>query len=262
MLGMPESDVRAAVRSGLLRPARQGRRYAFSFQDLVVLRAARELADRKVPKARVRRALATLANELPEGRSLSGLRIQAAGSEVAVRADGTTWNPESGQTLFAFDVDELAQAVEKARAPLEPRPDTQEDVAERSFEQGLELEDHDAPGAERAYRRALEIAPGLVDARVNLGRLVHERGDAAEAAALYRRALSECPEDPVIHFNLGLALEDAGEPAHAAGHYERAIALDDAFADAHFNLARLCEDLGRGTAALRHYHAYKKLTES
>ena len=56
ILGFREARVREFVRLGLCRPARKGRRYAFSFQDLVALYAARGLLEQKVPSVRVRRA--------------------------------------------------------------------------------------------------------------------------------------------------------------------------------------------------------------
>ena len=264
ILGMKESSIREIVRTGLCRPARRGRRYAYSFQDLVVLRAARGLLEARVPAARVRRALAALARELPEGRPLSGVRIVADGREVAVHDAGGAWQPGTGQTCLAFEVDGLARQAEAVRA--ERRPEARgPDAAARAqlaFERGIDLEDEDPKRAADAYREALALDPGLADALVNLGRLVHEGGEAGEAVRLYERALALTPEDPILHFNLALALEDARGPEAAAPHYERALALDPAFADAHWNLAGLCEALGRRADALRHYRAYQKLTEA
>jgi tetratricopeptide (TPR) repeat protein len=263
ILGLSEARIREFVRSGLCRPARDGRRYAFSFQELVVLRTAAGLLAKNVPLARVRRALASLVTELPPERSLSGLRITASGKRVAVRDGGTAWEPETGQTLLDFGVDELAERVTELRADAEhanPSGDAKaQAVAE--FERGLDLEDDDPGGACTAYGKALELDPDLVDAWVNLGRIAHQAGSAGEAVRLYHHALERSPEDPVIHFNLALALEDARGAAPAASHYEKALELDPSFADAHFNLAALCETLGRKADALRHYHAYKKLTE-
>lgn len=263
ILGMKEASVRAMVRSGLCRPTREGRCYSFSFQDLVVLRAAQGLVEEKVPAARVRGALAALVRELPEERPLSGLRIYADGRQVAVRDGGASWQPETGQTLLNFEVDQLIERVRSLRADAEVggKARASEPRARREFEQALELEDDDPEAARAAYARALELDPTLVDAYVNLGRLAHVAGDAREAARLYHLALERTPDDPVVHFNLALALEDTRGAAPAASHYERAIELDPSFADAHFNLAGLCEKLGRQAAALRHYSAYKKLTE-
>jgi tetratricopeptide (TPR) repeat protein len=262
ILRVKESRVREMVRSGLCSPERRGRGYTFSFQDLVVLRAAQGLVNEKIPPARVRRSLAALVQQLPQGRPLSGLRIYADGRQVVVRDENAAWHPETGQTVLNFDVDELARQVEHMRSGSESRRASRGPDARQEFERALALEDEDVQAACKAYRRALELDPALVDAYVNLGRLVHEGGDAGEAARLYHLALERSPEDPVIHFNLALALEDGQGTAAAISHYERAIELDPHFADAHFNVAGLYEQIGHGSDALRHYHAYKKLTEA
>jgi tetratricopeptide (TPR) repeat protein len=264
ILKLPEGKIRELVRSGLCRPARDGKSYAFTFQELVVLRTAAGLLAQNVPLARVRRALAALSSDLPAERSLSGLRIFADGKRVAVREGGTAWEPETGQVLLDFGVDELAEQVADLRAHTAREEKDEDDPhsrALREFERALDLEEDDLAAACSAYGKALELDPDLVDAWVNLGRIAHHSGNAKEAVRLYHHALEHSPDDPVIHFNLALALEDARGAGPAASHYERALALDPSFADAHFNLAALCETLGRKTDALRHYAAYRKLTE-
>ncbi len=256
--------MRELARAGLCKPARRGRSYAFSFQDLVALRAAQGLFRRKVPAARVRRALSALIRELPEDRPISGLRIYADGRDVAVRDGAAAWLPESGQTVLNFDVDELAERVEElgsSAVALEPSPVDAATRAQQEFQRALDTQDADPAAACAAYRRALELDPELVEAYVNLGRLTHQLGDAQEAARIYALALEASPDDPIVHFNLALALEDSRGAGPAAHHYECALRLDPDFADAHYNLAGLCEQLGRKADALRHYHAYKKLTE-
>jgi tetratricopeptide (TPR) repeat protein len=252
---------RELVRAGVVRPARRGRGYTFSFQDLVVLRTAKELLARQVPISRVRPALARLAAELPEGRPLSGLRVFADGREVAVREGPATWQPATGQIVLDFAVDELARDVEGlGRAREADAAGPRAARARAAFDRALDLEDEDPEAAREAYREALALDPALGDAYVNLGRLAQEAGDAREAARLYHLALERSPEDPIVHFNLALALEDLKAPERALAHYQQALALDPDFADAHYNLAALCEQLGREAQALRHYHAYKKLT--
>jgi tetratricopeptide (TPR) repeat protein len=259
ILGIPPARIRELVRGGLCRPLRSGRSYRFRFQDVVVLRAAHELMRKRVPAARVRRALAQLVRELPDARPVSGLRIFADGRHVAVRDGDTSWQPETGQVLLDFDVQSLADKVAEIRDA--PRAQERRRAAARDqLDAAIELEDADARGARRAYQRALELDPGLVDAYVNLGRLAHEGGDAREALRLYTQALSLAPDDALIHFNMAVALEDVQGTSPALSHYQRALELDPSFADAHYNLAGLYEQLGRETDALRHYHAYKKLT--
>jgi tetratricopeptide (TPR) repeat protein len=255
ILGLREGRVRELVRAGLCKPARSRRGYAFSFQDLVVLRAAKELLERQISGARLRRAIAALAAQLPDDRPLSGLRIFADGREVAVRDAQGSWQPATGQTVLDFAVDELTQRAEEITRP--PAPSR----GQAALDRALALEDDDPAAAAAAYREALAQDPDLVDAYVNLGRLAHTAGDAREAARLDHLALERSPDDPIVHFNLALALEDLRSDPSALAHYRRALELDPDFADAHWNLGALCERLGRAADAVRHYHAYKKLTE-
>jgi len=276
ILGMRQDRVRALARAGpfgLLGPAdaspetaaRRSRAYAFGFQDLVVLRTAHELLRQGVPLARVRAALRALREQLPSDQPLSGLRIFADQGRVAVRSEGTTWLPETGQTLLDFGIDELAERADSVReSATEPEFDHQargENAvkAQQAFEHGLELEESDRESARSAYALALSLDSSMVDAYVNLSRLAHDTGDPREAARLCHLALELDADDPVIHFNLALALEDTQGIQPAMAHYRRALELDPDFADAHFNLAGLYESLDRPVEALRHLQAYRKL---
>ena len=257
MLGIPETRVRRFARAGFVR-ARRGRRgeLRFSFEDLVLLRAALGLVRARVPPGRVRRALARLRQQLPEGHSLAGVSIAADGERVVVRDGGTLWRPDSGQTVFDFEVKDLAQRV----APLLRRPPQERSLAAADWYQwGCDLEDGAPEQAKDAYRRALDLDPAHPGANLNLGRLLHEAGDAATAERHYRRALEGRPGDPVALFDLGVALEDRGRQEDALAAYLRALEAEPGFADAHHNAARLCERLGRRAEAVRHLSALKRL---
>src|SRR5690606_29592781 len=135
LLGLPERRIRAYARAGLIAPARGSRNeYLFSVQDLVLLRAAAELSRANVPARRIADALARLKGQLPQGRSLSEVRIHASGDEVVVRESGEPpWNPRSGQFHIEFDVADLASrvaplargAAERARADAQERSATE-----------------------------------------------------------------------------------------------------------------------------------------
>src|SRR6185295_8625058 len=126
LLGLSAAQVRSYVRAGFLSP-RQGPRgeYYFSFQDLVLLRTAKGLLAARVPQRRVRLALQNLREQLPAGRALTGVRISAQGHHVVVRDGRDLWNPESGQAVFDFELDELVQkaATLPLRTPPAPRDD-------------------------------------------------------------------------------------------------------------------------------------------
>jgi tetratricopeptide (TPR) repeat protein len=262
LLGLSEPQVRSQARAGFLVPDRgPGNAYRFSFQDLVLLRTARELARARIPPRRIRSTLRRLIHQLPKGRSLSELRIVADGDQVVVREDGSAWNPESGQLQIDFTVADLANRaapIARRLARSARRADEQLSASEW-FDLGLDLEAATPDEARGAYARALALEPGHADANVNLGRLLQLAGRIAEAAEHYRLALQVHPSNSTAAFNLGTALEELGRRAEAIEAYRRALQTDREFADAHFNLARLYERQGRRAAAIRHLKAYKLL---
>ena len=263
-LGVPDSKIRSCARAALLAPGRgRGGRLQWSFQDLVLLRTAKGLLAARVPQRRVRLALQNLHEQLPAGRALTGVRISAQGHHVVVRDGRDLWNPESGQAVFDFELDELAQKASTLSLRTPPAAEDAPKTAEAWYEQGLALEyEESAEEAMAAYRRALELDASLPDAHLNLGRLLHERGDAAEAERHYRLALAARPDDATAAFNLGVALQDLKRLRDAAKAYETALASDPGYADAHYNLAGVYEKLGEREAAFRHLRTYKTLTQS
>ena len=263
ILGLTEGRVRSFARSGLLDPGRgPGNTYRFTFQDIVLLRAARELIDQDVPARRVSSALRSLRAQLPRGQPLSGVRVVALGERVVVHYQDTAWDPETGQVSLDFFVGELAAQVE----PFAPdagraRPGDDELSADDWYDLAIDLEAVSLDKARSAYRRAIAMAPGHAEAHLNLGRLLHEKGDISDAESHYRQACAARPDSALAAFNLGVALEDRGKGAEALAVYRRAVKLDPEHAEAHFNLGKLCEAAGDRTGALQHLAQYKRIRE-
>jgi tetratricopeptide (TPR) repeat protein len=259
MLDLPQEQVRRLARAGFVSPRRGPRNeLRFCFQDLVLLRAAAGLVRARIPGARVRRALRSLRAQLPEGRPLAAVRVAADGDRVVVQDGGARWHAETGQVLLDFEVGGLARrvapivkAARRGRAPLD---------GEAWYRWACDLEAVAPREAEDAYRRALEIQPGHGGAHLNLGRLLHERGEPRGAEYHYRRALDSPAHRGLAAFNLGVALEDQGLLDEALLAYARALEADGALADAHFNASRILERLGRGEDALRHLAEYRRLS--
>ncbi len=263
MLGLSAAQIRSYASKGFLEPERGPRgELRFGFHDLILLRTAGELTAARIPQRKVRRVLEALREQLPEGQSLTGVRITADGERVIVRDGEAVWNPESGQSLFDFSVDELAEKTQPylLRNARDARARAEEVSAEDWYDLACELEITSIDEAKDAYERALKADPEHADAHVNLGRILHEEGAPAAAEPHYRAALAARPDHETAAYNLGVALEDLGRLDEAIAAYRRALALDPDNADAHFNLAGIYERRGEQQAALRHLKAYRRLT--
>ena len=262
LLELSPNQVRSWIRSGFLEPRRGPKNeLRFTFQDLVLLRTAKSLMGQRVPPARVRTALQRLREQLPEGRPLTGVQIQVDGDHLVVHDGERRWEPESGQGRFDFDVGELARSVEPlARAQAEAVQSSDQPMsADDWVDLGLELETVAPVQSRDAYRRALELEPLRVDARLNLGRLLTEEGALASAEAHFRLAEWIAPEDPVPAYNRGVTLEAMGQLEAASDCLRRGITADPTFRDAYLALARIQERLGDRRAALRTLNQLRRL---
>ena len=261
---LSRSTIRGLIKTGFVQPARGPKRQLlFSFQDLIVLRAARALLEAKISRRRITRSLEDLRRHLPEQMPLSGLSISAVGDRVVVRDGKNHFQVDNGQYVLGLDVsveNGVLRVVERQEETAAATPPTV--TADEWFEQGLHLEDSDSKAAQAAYEHAVELEPTHCAAWINLGRILHLRHDEKKAELVYRRALQECGADPVLLFNLGVVLEDLGKLDEAVSAYQGAITEDPNLADGHFNLARLYEAQGKEQHALRHLGQYRRLVNS
>jgi tetratricopeptide (TPR) repeat protein len=250
LLQLPRSTIRALVAAGFVSPARGPRSaWRFSFQDLIALRTAQALVAARLPSRRILQALRALRRRLPREMPLSGLSIAAVGDRVIVREGTSRWQAESGQYLLGFEGDPAAGSL----SVFQPKPQA------RWFDQAEVLEESDSVAAIDAYRRAIADDPAHVEARINLGRVLHNTGRLAQAETVYREAIAACGNDALLLFNFGVLLDDMKRKEEAAKAYEEALRTDPAFADCCYNLALICEELGRRRDAIRHMARYRRL---
>jgi tetratricopeptide (TPR) repeat protein len=198
-----------------------------------------------------------LRRHLPDAMPMSGLSISAEADRVVVREGGSRWQAESGQYLLAFDGDPASGAlsvIERTGAPELSR------TARDLFDKAVALERENVDAALGAYEHAIDADPSLLDAYINLGRLLHDAKRHARAENVYREALNHCGNDPMLLYNLGVLLDDMDRGAEAMEAYELALRVDPDLADCHYNLALLCERLARPKDAIRHMARYRMLT--
>ena len=130
----------------------------FSFQDVVLLRTAFQLQSAKIPARRIHQALSRLKEQMPEDTPLSGVRLRAVDDAVVAQTGHTQWDASSGQLLFDFGEPDVARdviAMENAPANRAAR----EKQAQEWYVLAEHLQETDPEGAEKAYRKALELSP-------------------------------------------------------------------------------------------------------
>lgn len=143
--------------------------------------------------------------------------------------------------------------------PVAGRPPGDGATAEQYFSIGSSLDDG-APAkrgeAAAAYRRALEIDPGLVPALINLANIHYTEERLIEAMALYERAIALEPDVFEGYFNLGNIHHDLGRYRAAEEYYLHALAVNPRYPEAHLYLAVALEKDGRSDEAKSHWRAY------
>ncbi len=231
----------------------------FTFTDLLAVRTAKGLADAGFSLARIERAVDSLRRRLPDlAQPLADARVGAEGDHLVARRDGTAFDPVTGQLELDFDVQAIREDVVRV---LRPRVSRRMQDAYAHYLEGLRLdEDETTRGrAEEAYRKAMELDPGLATAITNLGNLRLLAGDRHEAARLYRQAMEADTTLAEAPYNLAYLLVEEGRQGDALALFERAIALRPDFAEAHFNLAMALSELGHRDRARGHWRRYLEL---
>jgi tetratricopeptide (TPR) repeat protein len=255
LFGLPASAVRALTRAGNIHPVRRAGRLHYSFHDLVVLRTASALRTAKISTQRINKTLQELRSALPAESALNQVSLTALGNRIAIREGTTLRESESGQYALALEIVEEKGRLHVITRQDAAAPDTS---ADEQYAKGLILEDTDPQAARSAYEAALKADPNHLEARINLGRLLHLDGRLGEAEQVYRFGGQA---EPFLVFNLAVLLEDLGREPEAIVAYREALALDPQFADAHFNLARLYERARDAKASLRHLLAYRRMMD-
>jgi tetratricopeptide (TPR) repeat protein len=235
VLGCDEATLRRCELLGLVR-SQDGR---FDFQDMVSLRTVLGLVASGVSPRTIGRSIRGLASVLPgTDRPLSQLTIIVEHREALLAELGGLLLAPDGQLLLDFGG---AGGGPPRTGPV-PLPQSPDALVER----GRLLEDREQlRAAEDAYRRALDLDPGLAAAHFNLGNVLRDLGAAGAAERSFRSALEADAAMAEAWYNLADVCEESGRLDEAVAALRRAVALRPDFADAHHNLAWCLARLGR-----------------
>jgi DNA-binding transcriptional MerR regulator len=261
LLGLSSGRLRSLDRAGIVSPTgrRRGHR-AYTFPDIIALRAARDLLAQRVRLRDVARAVDNIRAAIPRvTRPLAELRIVSDGKRVVVKSSDFSYEPITGQMLLDFDVKALRDDVVRVLRPVAGRERAR--TAYELYVRGSQLDEDPATldEAESLYQRALELDPWLAIAYTNLGNIRFRRGNEDAAEELYQKALSLDAAQPEAQYNLGYVMLERGRPDEAAEFFRGAISADPQFADAYFNLAMAYEQAGDAAKARPCWRRYLEI---
>jgi len=111
----------------------------------------------------------------------------------------------------------------------------------------------DHAGAERSYRRGLELDPKNADLHNALGWALFQEGKSAEAIAEYRNALAANPEYLKAHNNVALALAEVGQLDEAASHFRKSLEIEPK-AEIYSDLGFVLGQQGKREEAVANYN--------
>jgi len=116
--------------------------------------------------------------------------------------------------------------------------------------------------AAEAFARAIALDDGLLDARLDLGRLRMVQGRPREAIRTYRDALTGHESSDTLHHTLATALLATDQLEEGRAHLEQAMKLNPANAATARDLAIVCEHQGELERALELYETAVRLDPS
>ena len=101
----------------------------------------------------------------------------------------------------------------------------------------IQLKLNDLPGADNAFRRAIELDDSNPYAHMMLGLTLHSAGNLAEAEERVARSVELAPDSYKAQMLLGFIQFEAGKTSEAESHFKAAISADPVLSDPYINLA-------------------------
>ena len=146
----------------------------------------------------------------------------------------------------------LLAATLLIQGPSQPSGGEERERGYRANNRGVaSLEQFDYDAAARAFREALQIAPALHIARVNLAIALFYAGRGADAAAEATASAALLPDNPTPYYVTGLIAKADNRLDEAAAAFERVLRLDLLDAGARIQLGQIHLQQRRYPDALR-----------
>lgn len=151
----------------------------------------------------------------------------------------------------------ITQAREAAMKALSLDGDLAEPHATLGF---VNTQEYDFAGAEREYKRAIELNPNYATAHQWYGEMLSHLGRHEESQAELHRALEIDPLALIINVWYGNSLFYARRYDDSLAQLKKTLELDAGFAITHQSLARVYQARGDYAEAVEEFAKYKELT--
>ena len=251
ILAVPPDRIRYWVRRRFINPSfGAGRRLRFAFNDLLMMRIAKELLPTRRHLEPARRTFERVRSLFGASRPVSSLKLENLNGRIVVRDGAVCLEAETGQILLDFEGRNRRGVVEEGFGAARAR---------ERFEEARRLAEEDPLKALTLYSEVLSREPANFEAHMRLAALLEGKGDLKGALRHLLGAAAAMPAVADVHLKLGLLYRRQGETDNAVRSLNRALECDPTLVDAHRNLAEVYEQAGRKRDAVKHLSAIHRL---
>ena len=253
ILAVSPDRIRYWVRRRLINPtATDGRQYRFAFNDLLVMRLAKELLPSRRHLEPIQRCFERMRALLGPERRVTSLKLSDQDGTIVVRERGFSFEAESGQILLDFDaLPRLGGTVSDGLAAKRAREMAGDTERVAGDDCGL---------AHEMFGEPLQCGPRDLRAHLETAAMMEAQGELTGALKHLLGAATIDPDNAEVYIRLGRLHRRRGETDNAIKGFLHALECDSASLDAHRNLAELFEKMGRKREALRHLSAVHRLS--
>jgi tetratricopeptide (TPR) repeat protein len=251
ILAISPGRIRYWVKHKLVKPAAvRGRHYQFTFEDLLMMRLAKELLPVRHRLEAVQRCFQRVGRMLDAQRPVTAVKLYEEDGRILVRDGPILFEADTGQMLLEFAAICSGETIKQADSPARLR---------RLLEAAREMEESNPSRAVRLYREYLEHRPRDTAAHRRLSALFERSGDPAGAVRHLDAAAVLEPNDAELQFDLGVMYRKLQNFDRAAASFARALECEPDLIEAHLHLAQIYEQQGRKRDAMRHLSAAHRL---
>ena len=251
ILAVSPDRIRYWVKRRLVKPTgKRGNRYRFAFNDLLIMRMAKELLPSRRHLEPFRRCFDGIRRHFDTQRPVTSLKLQNEDGRILVRDREVVFEADSGQLLLPFGFERPAGKVEDSFGPAR--------VRER-FDEAKRLAESDPLRALMLYSDLIGREPRNFDLHLKMSALLEREGDLVGAIRHAQAAALLVPANAEVHLKLGLLYRKREDFELALQSFVRATECDPLAVEAHRNLAELYDRLGRKRDALRHLSTLHRL---